>query len=103
MTSPQRDLGAFEAGSWYEPTLTAQSNELYLDGTRYGAPMRRPLMLHVKEQLPGIDNDISLVPLFRGVWRLAPYVILPNTPAGTRAVIEMPTGRLEGRGICAQT
>lgn len=60
-------------------------------------------MLHVKEQLPGIDNDISLVPLFRGVWRLAPYVILPNTPAGTRAVIEMPNGRLEGRGICAQT
>ena len=60
-------------------------------------------MLHVKEQLPGIDDDISLVPLFTGAWRLAPYVILPNTPAGTRAVIEMPEGRLEGRGVCAQT
>jgi hypothetical protein len=60
-------------------------------------------MLRVKEELPSIDNAISLIPLFTGAWRLAPYVILPNTPAGTRAVVEMPEGRLEGRGIYAQT
>jgi uncharacterized protein DUF3237 len=60
-------------------------------------------MLSVKEQLPGVEENASLIPLFRGVWRLAPYVILPSTPAGTRAVIEMPNGRLEGRGICAHT
>lgn len=60
-------------------------------------------MLSIKDHLPGTDNAITLVPLFRGAWRLAPYVILPNTPAGTRAVIEIPDGRLEGRGVRART
>lgn len=60
-------------------------------------------MLTIQDSLPGIEKDISIVPLFRGVWRLAPYVILPNTPAGTRAVIEMPDGRLEGRDVHART
>ena len=60
------------------------------------------MVLSVKETLPGIENDISLVPLFKGAWRLAPYVILPNTPAGTRTIIEL-DGGLEGRGIRAQT
>lgn len=60
-------------------------------------------MLKVEQQLPDVADDVSLVPLFRGVWRLAPYVILPNTPAGTRTVIEMPDGTFEGRGIRART
>ncbi len=60
-------------------------------------------MLEIKEQLPGVDDAISLIPLFKGAWQQAPYVILPKTPAGTRVVIEMPSGKLEGRGISAQT
>jgi len=60
-------------------------------------------MLSIKDDLPGVGQNISLVPLFRGAWRLAPYVILPSTPAGTRVVIEIPEGKLEGRGVCAQT
>lgn len=60
-------------------------------------------MLSIEDHLPGVDEDISLVPLFRGAWRLAPYVILPNAPGGTRSIIEMPDGRLVGRGVRART
>lgn len=60
-------------------------------------------MLTFEEKLPGVDEGVSLVPLFRGVWRVARYVVMPTTPAGTRVVIEIPNGRLEGRGISAQT
>ncbi len=56
----------------------------------------------IKDRLPGVEEDASLVPLFRGVWSLAPYVVLPGTPAGTRAIVEMTDGRLEGRGIRAR-
>lgn len=53
--------------------------------------------------LPNIETGIELVPLFRGSWRLSPYVLVPGGPLGTRAIIEMPEGRLEGRGITART
>jgi hypothetical protein len=55
-----------------------------------------------EKQLPGVNEEARLTPLFRGIWRLAPYLILPNTPAGTRAIIEMPQGHLEGRGLSAR-
>jgi Protein of unknown function (DUF3237) len=55
------------------------------------------------EALPGIDHSIELVPLFRGTWRLAPYLIMPDTPAGTRVIIDIPEGGFEGRGIKART
>lgn len=38
----------------------------------------------------------QFVPLARGVWQMAPYLTLPETPAGTRVIIEMTQGRLEG-------
>jgi hypothetical protein len=56
----------------------------------------------IEEQLPGVDEKARLTPLLRGVWRLAPYLILPNTPAGTRAIVEMPDGHLEGRAFSAR-
>jgi len=37
-----------------------------------------------------------LEPLFAGTWRLAEYRTLGATPAGTRVIIEMPEGRIEG-------
>lgn len=37
-----------------------------------------------------------LVPLFAGTWRLAEYRTIGATPAGTRVIIEMPEGRIEG-------
>ncbi len=52
--------------------------------------------------LPGIDHGIELVPLFRGTWKVNPYLMVPNGPIGTRAIVEMPSGRLEGRGITAR-
>jgi hypothetical protein len=55
------------------------------------------------EELPGVDHPIELVPLFRGVWRLSPYVFVPDGPSGTRVIIGMPEGRLEGRGVVAKT
>ncbi|MGE2817945.1 DUF3237 family protein [Mycobacterium heidelbergense] len=56
----------------------------------------------IKGRLPGVEEDPSLVPLFRGVWSLAPYVVLPETPMGTRAIVEMTDGWLEGRGMRAR-
>jgi hypothetical protein len=56
----------------------------------------------ILERLPG-TSDITFVPLFRGIWRLNPYVLIPDGPAGTRAIITMPEGRLVGRGIDAST
>ncbi len=38
----------------------------------------------------------ELVPLFRGTWRMAEYRTVGTTPAGTRMIIEMPEGRIEG-------
>jgi Protein of unknown function (DUF3237) len=58
-------------------------------------------MEDIEDRLPGVEKDALLVPLFRGVWSLAPYVVLPGTPVGTRAIVEMSDGRLEGRGIRA--
>lgn len=52
--------------------------------------------------LPGVDAGIELVPLFRGVWKLSPYILVPGGPLGTRTIIEIPEGRLEGRGISAR-
>jgi hypothetical protein len=52
--------------------------------------------------LPGLDDEIELVPLFRGCWTLASYILVPRGPVGARAVVEMPDGRLEGRGIRAR-
>jgi hypothetical protein len=57
---------------------------------------------HIADRLPGVEEDASLVPLFRGVWSLAKYVVLPGTPAGTRVIVEMQDGRLEGRGLRAR-
>ena len=56
----------------------------------------------ILDRLPG-TRDATLVPLFRGVWKLNPYVLIPNGPAGTRAIVAMPEGRLVGRGIDAST
>ena len=52
--------------------------------------------------LPGVDAGIELVPLFRGVWKLSPYLLVPDGPAGSRVIIELIGGRLEGRGIRAR-
>jgi hypothetical protein len=52
--------------------------------------------------LPGTDAAIELVPLFRGIWKLSPYILVPGGPLGTRTIIEIPEGRLEGRGIHAR-
>src|SRR5947207_3750994 len=41
----------------------------------------------------------KLVPLFAGTWRLAEYRTLGVTPAGTRVIIEMPEGRIEGERV----
>lgn len=53
--------------------------------------------------LPGVDAGIELVPLFRGVWKLSPYRMVPDGPAGSRVIIEWTDGRLEGRGISARS
>jgi hypothetical protein len=55
------------------------------------------------DALPGVDQSIELVALFRGVWKLSPYVLVPDGPSGTRVIVGMPEGRLEGRGIVANT
>jgi hypothetical protein len=52
--------------------------------------------------LPGVERPCELVPLFRGVWRLAPYRIQTNVPSGTRVIIGIPEGGIEGRGIRAR-
>src|SRR5215831_17959256 len=52
--------------------------------------------------LPGPPAAIELVPLFRGCWRLRPYVRLPRGPVGSRVILEMSDGRLEGRGVSAR-
>jgi hypothetical protein len=52
--------------------------------------------------LPGVDTGIELVPLFRGSWKLNPYILVPGGPVGSRAIVEMPDGQLEGRGITAR-
>ena len=52
--------------------------------------------------LPGVDAGVELVPLFRGVWKLSPYIMVPGGPVGSRAIVEMPDGRLEGRGVTAR-
>lgn len=38
----------------------------------------------------------EFVPLARGVWHLAEYLTIPETPAGTRVIVEITQGRLEG-------
>jgi hypothetical protein len=53
--------------------------------------------------LPGVERRIELVPLFRGAWKLDPYVLVPDGPVGSRAIVEMPEGVLEGRGLRART
>jgi hypothetical protein len=55
------------------------------------------------DALPGVNHSIELVPLFRGVWKLSRYVSVPDGPSGTRVIIGMPEGRIEGRGIVAKT
>ena len=45
--------------------------------------------------------SIELVPLFRGIWKLAPYRTVGKTPAGTRMIIEMPEGRVDGERLKA--
>ena len=52
--------------------------------------------------LPGVANGIELVPLFRGRWKLRPYTLLPRGPVGSRTIVEMPDGCIEGRGIKAR-
>src|SRR5215467_8981280 len=52
--------------------------------------------------LPGQPPAIELVPLFRGCWRLRPYVRLPRGPIASRVILEMSDGRLEGRGVSAR-
>jgi hypothetical protein len=52
--------------------------------------------------LPGVDAGVELVPLFRGVWKLSPYILVPGGPVGSRVIVEMPDGRLEGRGVTAR-
>jgi hypothetical protein len=43
--------------------------------------------------------EAQLVPLFTGTWRLAEYRTVGRTPAGTRVIIEMPEGRIEGERV----
>jgi len=52
--------------------------------------------------LPGVDCGIELAPLFRGSWKLNPYILVPGGPVGSRVIVEMPDGRLEGRGVTAR-
>lgn len=56
----------------------------------------------IKRDLPGMAASPSLKPLFRGVWRLDPYAILEGTPAGTRVIIDITEGVIQGRGITAR-
>lgn len=55
----------------------------------------------IKADLPGTAAPASLKPLFRGVWRLDRSAILAGTPAGTRVIIDINEGVLQGRGITA--
>ena len=52
--------------------------------------------------LPGVGGGIELVPLFRGVWKLRPFTLVPDGPQGSRAIVEWADGRLEGRGMRAR-
>lgn len=51
--------------------------------------------------IPTVDRGIELEPLSRGTWKLAKYLPIAGTPAGTRVIIEMPEGRIEGERIKA--
>jgi hypothetical protein len=42
------------------------------------------------------ELDTQFVPLARGIWHLAEYLTIPETPAGTRVIVEITQGRLEG-------
>ncbi|WP_156217345.1 DUF3237 family protein [Actinomadura litoris] len=62
-------------------------------------------MLTLKQivhDLPGTSTPASHTPLFRGVWRPAPYATLGGTPAGTRVIIDLTDGIIEGRGLTAR-
>ncbi|MEV5707989.1 DUF3237 family protein [Actinoallomurus sp. NPDC052274] len=52
--------------------------------------------------LPGAPAPAGLKPLFRGVWRLAPTLMLPGTPLGTRVIVEFTDGLIQGRGVTAR-
>jgi hypothetical protein len=60
-------------------------------------------LLEVLDSLPAVKDDVTLVPLFRGIWRLNQFVPIPDGPSGTRVIVTMPEGRLVGRGITATT
>lgn len=60
------------------------------------------VVTEVRDRLPAA-GDITLVPLFRGAWKLNPFVVIPDGPSGTRVIVTMPEGRLVGRGIDAST
>jgi Protein of unknown function (DUF3237) len=83
-------------------TLTCQGIGIYTWSHQGRGEISMPLVEDIEDRLPGSEDDAALVPLFRGVWSLAPYVVLPGTPVGTRAIVEMTDGRLEGRGIRAR-
>lgn len=43
--------------------------------------------------LPSIDAAIELVPLFRGVWALSPYILVPGRPCSSGPVAPDDPGR----------
>ncbi|MGI5171487.1 DUF3237 family protein [Spirillospora sp. CA-253888] len=53
-------------------------------------------------ELPGAPEPVGLKPLFRGLWRLAPPQVLPGTPAGTRVIVGITEGIIQGRGLTAR-
>lgn len=55
----------------------------------------------VESGIPTVDHGIELEPLSRGTWKLAKFLPIPATPVGTRVIVEMPEGRIEGERIKA--
>ena len=51
--------------------------------------------------IPSVDHGIALDPLCRGTWKLATFRPIPDTPVGTRVIIEMTEGRIEGERLKA--
>lgn len=56
----------------------------------------------ISTELPGAQPPAGLKPLFRGVWRMAPPLVLPGTPAGTRVILDLTEGIIQGRGLTAR-
>jgi Protein of unknown function (DUF3237) len=56
----------------------------------------------IAAKLPGATTSAGLTPLFRGVWHMAPPIVLADTPAGTRLIADLTDGVIHGRGLTAR-